>query len=1221
MKAKHAMKRFIFLTLGFLMLMAATAQAGYLTSGLERQLSDLKGEDTVKVLVVMSEQTDISSLNWELHGAKASLDIRHRTVVETLQGRASRTQVDLLASLGSDKAKGEIKGFVSHWIVNSVVVTGTVDAIRELAKRPDVERIEADLVVQLIEPVGMEKGIVADEIITGIGIPPGLTAIGVPRVWGELGIDGTGVVVGNMDTGVDGTHPALYKRWRGRFAPPSECWFDAVNLGDPGFPRDRHYHGTHTMGTITGYTPLDQIGVAPGARWIAANTIMTDSFPILDNAVIASLEFMADPDGNPATTIDVPAVVSNSWGVDESFEGYFDCDSRYWDAIDACEAAGVCLTWSAGNEGIQGSGTLRSPADRATSPTNSFSVGSTSYVPPYEISYFSSRGPSGCGGEFAMKPEVVAAGENIYSSIPVGLIERDYYYLSGTSMSGPHVAGVVALMKASNPDIDVITIKETLMATATDLGPEGEDNDYGHGLINAYDAVVAVMVGLGTVEGYITDSVTGLPIEGVLVKKVGVPHQVVTDAAGYYSMLMPSGDINLVASFYGYHDGAMSVSVPAEGTVTASLALERIPSSIVSGIVYDPDGNVVEGAVVRASNTPVSPTMTDVDGFYSLILPSGSGQFFFMVGHADGLGNQALEIELLADATVDFHLPEWSGDGFETGNFHNNPWEMNGATDWVIDSGDVHEGVFSAHSAPILDNQVSELSVTLDVLEPGEFKFWYKVSSEGERDFFSFLVDGALVGKWSGEVEWTQFTYPVAIPGSHTFAFVYDKNGIGSFGDDTVWVDLVEFPLAEQPGVAKIDVDTTPIAVNLAPDSMQDVPLLIHNLGEVDLDYTLNLVEVNSAKNSGLNPVVTSGAGGPDAFGYAWTDSDDPDGPVYDWVDISMIGSIAGNGDDVTVGPFPLQFAFPLYGIGYNSIRLCTNGWMAFDQEPNEHTPINQRFPDPAIPNNVIAPFWDDLWAHNGGLLYYRSEPTRFIVQWHNVFHKDIEGDGLPMTFQAILNEDGSIVYQYKEIHDVGESTVGIEDALGEVGLLVSYNDPDYIHSEMAVRIEQVPLFYWVTTDPLAGTVLPGESQEVVLHFDSTDLELGTYLAQLNIGANDPAQDMTTIDLSLTVAIVSPVEDPLLPRVVHFAGPVPNPFNPATDLKFSTPRDAVVTMKIYDVSGRLVRNLLNGHLLAGHHEVRWNGKDSGGRAVASGTYFARLVVGGDISVRSMVLVR
>jgi hypothetical protein len=1218
------------ITLGLLVtLLAVPAFAGYLTPGLESQIAGLDGNATVRALVVMSEQTDIHSLDWELHEAKASIDVRNRIVLTTLQERARRTQADLLASLDADKANGRILGFHSHWLVNGVMVTGTVDAIRELAQRHDVERIEADLIVELIEPIQSEKEVPAGKDSRGIGMTPGVQAVNAPQVWNDLGIDGSGVVVGILDTGVDGNHPALAARWRGLFADPSECWIDAAGLGDTSFPVDQHYHGTHVMGTITGLAADDTIGVAPGALWIASNVINMSAGGAFDNAVITSLEFMANPDGDVNTIIDLPAVVQNSWGVNENFSGYYDCDSRWWDAIDACEAAGVCLTWSAGNEGPGGT-SLRSPADRAASPTNCFSVGSTIPTEPYTISDFSSRGPSGCGGEFAMKPEICAPGSDIYSAQPGG----GYQYLSGTSMAGPHVAGVVALMKASNPNIDVITIKEVLMATAIDLGTPGEDNTYGHGFIDAYQAVLGVMGGIGSVEGVITDSGTGLPLEGVKVQKVGGYNLAYTNASGYFSMTMPIGDIQLAMTKFGYGDATANVTILEDQTVDASTPLYLLPSSTLSGIVYGPDGAVVEGASVWASNTPLGPVYTDATGYYSIVLPSGAGAMYDMVGRASGMGTQAQTVELTGDLTLDFNLPEWIGDDFETGNFNRFPWEMTG-TSWVIDTADVYEGFNSARSGDIGDNQFSSMELTLDVLAAGEMKFWYKVSSESNWDYLRFYIDGAMVAEWSGEVAWTERVQPVE-PGSHTFTFAFEKDGSVSSGSDCAWVDYIEFPAVELPGVAAISVDTTPIALTMAPNAMQDRTLRIDNQGDGTLNYALSLVEVGPAREPVVNPVEHQefgkdekderpavspvlGSGGPDNFGYSWADSDDPAGPAYNWVDISTTGEVVGSGDDSNHGPFTMQFPFSFYGEVFNSVNVCTNGWMSFTSTSTSYS--NQGIPDPGDPNNLLAPFWDDLNPNNGGTIYYQSEPDRFIVQWQDVPHYSWDGSGLPVTFQVILSSDGSILFQYQLIQDVSGSTVGIENAAGDDGLLVCFDDPGYLHDELAIRFATVPPMTWFTADPMVGAVLEGQGQDVTLHFDTADLTAGLYQAMLYISSNDPVNEALAISVDLTVESgATPVGD-MLPRVVHFSGPVPNPFNPATDLKFSIPRDAGVTLKLYDVSGRLVRSLLSENLSAGHHEVRWNGRDDNGRSVASGTYFARLTVDGVSTVKSMALVR
>ncbi len=304
------------IALSLLVVGAGSAAAGTLAPGLEHQLQSTAADQPVKVLVVLAKQADLPALDRELRAEKAATSDRHRRVLAALHAATAGSQEALLASLGADKAAGRVLGWTPHWLINGVVVTATPDAIRAIAARPDVDRVEADLVPELIEPIPGTKDPVTDKAVP-VGITPGVRAVNAPRVWRELGIDGTGVVVGILDTGVDGTHPALASRWRGNYAPASECWFDGAGLGDA-VPIDRHYHGTHVMGTLTGLAPGDTIGVAPGALWIASNVINSNTGgDAFDNGILASLEFMADPDGNPDTSDDVPAVVHNSWGVSE----------------------------------------------------------------------------------------------------------------------------------------------------------------------------------------------------------------------------------------------------------------------------------------------------------------------------------------------------------------------------------------------------------------------------------------------------------------------------------------------------------------------------------------------------------------------------------------------------------------------------------------------------------------------------------------------------------------------------------------------------------------------------------------------------------------------------------------------------------------------------------------------------------------------------------------
>lgn len=238
---------------------------------------------------------------------------------------------------------------------------------------------------------------------------------------------------------------------------------------------------------MCGETSTQTVGVAPDAQWIACNSIANGYY----SGIVAGFQWVTDPDGDPMTTDDVPDVVNNSWGLSALNSGYYPCRTRFWSAIDGCEAAGVAVIFSAGNDGSAAS-TIGEPADRCSSPYNSFSVGATQNSSPFGIAYFSSRGPApaSCGsGDLLIKPEIVAPGMSIYSCIPGG----GYEYKQGTSMAAPHVSGVIALMRSANPNVDVITMKQIIMDNAVDLGATGEDNTYGHGLVDAYECVLDVL--------------------------------------------------------------------------------------------------------------------------------------------------------------------------------------------------------------------------------------------------------------------------------------------------------------------------------------------------------------------------------------------------------------------------------------------------------------------------------------------------------------------------------------------------------------------------------------------------------------------------------------------------------------------------------------------------------------------------------------------------------
>jgi len=192
---------------------------------------------------------------------------------------------------------------------------------------------------------------------------------------------------------------------------------------------------------------------------------------------------------------------------------------------------------------------------------------------------------------------------------------------------------------------------------------------------------------------------------------------------------------------------------------------------------------------------------------------------------------------------------------------------------------------------------------------------------------------------------------------------------------------------------------------------------------------------------------VLRGSGGPDAFGYRWHDSDEPGGPLFDWFDITSVGTPVVLSDDAF-----LEVVMPItpifYGVAMINVKICSNGYLTFGGDGTDFS--NDFIPSSLEPNDLIAPFWDDLNPALGGSIHYYLDPSadRFIVQYTNIQRF---GGSDPFTFQVMIYPDGSILFQYLEMNGpLTSATVGIENGLGTVGLQVAY-DQAYIHDRLAV--------------------------------------------------------------------------------------------------------------------------------------------------------------------------
>jgi len=170
-------------------------------------------------------------------------------------------------------------------------------------------------------------------------------------------------------------------------------------------------------------------------------------------------------------------------------------------------------------------------------------------------------------------------------------------------------------------------------------------------------------------------------------------------------------------------------------------------------------------------------------------------------------------------------------------------------------------------------------------------------------------------------------------------------------------------------------------------------------------------------------------------------------------------------------------------------------------------------------PNDIIAPFWDDLKPIGGnwGTVYYYSDMAnnRFIVEYYQASHWHSNTPRDPETFQVILYENGNIMFQYLIATNEGDLTVGIEDQSGSDGLEIAHNNGSYLENNLAVLIKTV--VDWVQVSPSNGSVEQLGTDLINIAVEAADLEIGEYLCDLIISTNDPNASSVVIPIELTV--------------------------------------------------------------------------------------------------------
>ncbi len=427
-------------------------------------------------------------------------EAKTRYVAETLIRFAERAQATLRRDLASRGVP-----FRVLWISNSLYVPNADRAMLSwLGARPEVARVDLDVKARGVERTTDDRRRTTVVRPSSVVRRPssvewGVDRVHAPEVWAQ-GYNGQGIVIANLDTGVAWDHPALkshYRGWDGATAIHNYNWYDPTGKSIA-LPTDDYGHGTHTAGTAVGDDgSANQIGVAPGARWIACRNMDSGFGSVaLYSACFQFALAPTDGDGHNPDPSRAADITSNSWGCQPP-EPECDIASALVTATQALRRAGVMVVAAAGNYGGSCATVWYAPGNLDQSLT----VGAVNNDDT--IAGFSSRGPSTLTGR--IKPDLVAPGVGVRSSVPGG----NYAYNQGTSMATPHVAGVVALLWSAAPWLrgQIDETEDLLRRTAQPLtsaqtcggvpGSAVPNNTFGHGLVDARAAVEAARTAVG----------------------------------------------------------------------------------------------------------------------------------------------------------------------------------------------------------------------------------------------------------------------------------------------------------------------------------------------------------------------------------------------------------------------------------------------------------------------------------------------------------------------------------------------------------------------------------------------------------------------------------------------------------------------------------------------------------------------------------------------------
>ena len=214
------------------------------------------------------------------------------------------------------------------------------------------------------------------------------------------------------------------------------------------------------------------------------------------------------------------------------------------------------------------------------------------------------------------------------------------------------------------------------------------------------------------------------------------------------------------------------------------------------------------GALSTAS--PYVTVLTPTFDMGALAEQGGEGEAkFILIVAPDVPMSEVVEFQFTVAANLysDDHIYEGAinliVEDFEDGMDDEFGWEQLTNSEWFETDYSPYLGISCMQSGPIPNNANTQVSMNVEVLEPGQISFARRVSTEDGWDFMRFYINGVKVGEWSGEESWGEVSFNVPTTGSTEFLWSYEKDQYVFDGEDAAWIDEIILPLI------KMSADTT----------------------------------------------------------------------------------------------------------------------------------------------------------------------------------------------------------------------------------------------------------------------------------------------------------------------------------------------------------------------------------------------------------------------------